>query len=73
MTKRFYSCCRAAATVGLLPLLLTGIAGPSHAQQAFSSPEAAAAGFIDALATNDAAARAITRFDPGTGWVKVAP
>jgi len=38
----FLACCRKAAIAGLLPLLLTGIAGPSYAQQAFSSSDAAA-------------------------------
>ena len=47
--KRFYTCCRNTALVGLLPLLLIGIAGPSYAQQVFSSPEAAATAFADAL------------------------
>ena len=46
--KRFYACCRNTALVGLLPLLLTGIAGPSYAQQVFSSPEAATTAFADA-------------------------
>jgi len=38
----FLACCRKAATVGLLLLLLSGVAGPSYAQQAFSSSDAAA-------------------------------
>ncbi|MCG6875536.1 MAG: hypothetical protein LJE97_10645 [Betaproteobacteria bacterium] len=46
--KRFYACCRNTALVGLLPLLLTGIAGPSYAQQVFSSPEVATTAFADA-------------------------
>ena len=68
--KRFLSCCRKAANVGLLPLLLTGIAGPSYAQQAFSSPDAAAAAFVDALATNDpdALGRVL-----GTDWRRYIP
>jgi hypothetical protein len=53
LLKHFFSCCRRAAIVGLLPLLLAGVAGPLHAQQDFSSPEAAATAFADALATND--------------------
>ena len=60
---RFLSCCRKAAIVGLLPLLLTGIAGPSYAQQAFSSPDAAA--FAEALATDMAT--------PAPGWQQVTP
>jgi Protein of unknown function (DUF2950) len=52
-TASFSACCRKAAIVGLLPLLLAGIAGPSYAQQAFSSPEAAATAFADAVATSD--------------------
>jgi len=53
MMKRFLFGCRKAVIAGLLPLLLIGIAGPSRAQQAFSSPDAAATAFVDALATND--------------------
>jgi len=84
--KRFFTCCRNTALVGLLPLLLTDIAGPSYAQQAFSSPGAAATAFDDALVTDDpdalrsvlgpvtdAAARAMSRFDPGPGWEQVTP
>jgi hypothetical protein len=52
-TASFSACCRKAAIVGLLPLLLAGIAGPSYAQQAFSSSEAAATAFAGAVASSD--------------------
>lgn len=51
--NRVANCCRRAVMTSLLPLLLMSIAGPSAAQQAFSSSDAAAAAFTDALATND--------------------
>jgi len=52
--KRLTAWCRRAATYVLLPLVLAAsIASPSVAQQAFSSPDAAATAFTDAIATSD--------------------
>jgi Protein of unknown function (DUF2950) len=51
--KRFSVCCRRAAVAGLLSLPLIVVANPAGAQQSFPSPDAAAAAFTDALATND--------------------
>jgi len=51
--KRFPDWCRGAAVAGLLALPLIGVADPVGAQQSFSSPDAAAVAFTDALATND--------------------
>jgi Protein of unknown function (DUF2950) len=68
--KHFFSCCRSAAIAGLLPLLLAGIAGPSHAQQDFSTSEAAAVAFADALATNNPDA---LRTVLGADWRRYIP
>jgi len=70
MMKRLFSRCRGTAFVGLLPLLLVGVAVPTHAQQAFSSPGAAATAFVDALATNDPDA---LRTVLGADWRRYIP
>ncbi len=65
---RFLPCC--ARLLAAVLLLLGIVAAPAHAQQAFPSPDAAAAALVDGLASNDGDA---LRRVLGPDWKRFIP